>query len=135
MALNIALKSPRCIGRSFFSAALRPSRSSARIISRHRENSIGVEKHVFGAAKSDAFRAEFSCGRAIGRCLRICSNFHAPFLVRPHHELCKVTGEFRMAHRNAAAIDFTGRAIDGHNFAAREHQITDRHRTLHRIDL
>ena len=58
ITLKSPAKSPFCMGRSLASAFLRPSRSSATIISLHRVDPLALEEHVLGPAQADALRAE-----------------------------------------------------------------------------
>ena len=83
MISNSSMKSLRCIGRILASAARRPFSLVGQDHLAHRDDAVGIEEHVLGAAEADALGAEFARGAGIERRLGIGAHLHAARLRRP----------------------------------------------------
>ena len=99
------------------SAALRPLFAFSQDHLAHRDDALGIKKHVFGAAQPDALGAEFARRRGVGRGIGIGADFQAADLIRPTHQGAEIAGQFGTAHRTRALEDFAGGAIDGDHLA------------------
>ena len=77
MISNSSMKSLRCIGRILASAARRPSSFVGHDHLAHRDDAVGLEEHVLGAAQADALGAEIAGGAGIERGLGIGAHLHA----------------------------------------------------------
>ena len=83
MIVNSSMKSWLCIGTIFASAARRPFLVVGDDHLAHRDDAVGVEEHMLGAAQADAFRAEFPRRRGVQRRFGVGAHFHPPQARRP----------------------------------------------------
>ena len=64
----------------------------------HRDDAVGFEEHVLGAAQADAFGAELARRGGIGRRVGIGADLQAAHFVGPAHQGAEIAGQFRLAH-------------------------------------
>ena len=64
----------------------------------HREDAVGIEEHVFGAAQSDALGAELQSGARIRRRVGIGAHAELAHLVGPGHQRAELARQFRLDH-------------------------------------
>src|SRR5205085_9640247 len=84
-----------------------------------------AEKHVFGAAQSDAFSAKAARGLRIERSVAIRAHTEATELVGPLHQLMKIRTELRLNRRNFAEKDAAGRSVNCDPSALGDHFAID----------
>ena len=75
ITLKSSSKSLRCIGRSFASAAARLVFVIGQDHLAHRDDAVGLEEHMLGAAQADTFGAELARRGRVGRA---CRHWRAP---------------------------------------------------------
>ena len=83
----------------------------------HGGDAFGVEEHMFGAAKADAFGAVLHGGLRIRRGFSIGAHFHAARFIGPTHERAEIAGEFWLHHVGSTQQHFAGGAIDSDDIA------------------
>ena len=98
ITLKIASKSPRCMGSSLASAASRSCFGIGQDHLAHRDDAVGVEEHVLGAAKPDAFGAEFARRGGVGGRVGIGAHLQGAHRIGPAHQGAEIAGQFRLAH-------------------------------------
>ncbi len=81
-----SMKSWRCIGRILASAWRRPSPVVGQDHLAHRDDALGIEEHVLGAAQADAFGAEIAGDARIERGFGIGAHLHAAHLSAQLHD-------------------------------------------------
>ena len=101
----------------------------------HRDDAVGVEEHMLGAAKADAFGAEVARRRGVGGRVGIGAHLQRADRIRPAHQRAEIAGQFRLAHRHLALEHLARGAIDGDDVAALDGDAADRHLALRGIDL
>ena len=123
MISNSSTKSPRCIGRSLASALRRDFSSSARIISRtawmraSSKNMCSVRQSPMPSAPN--LHGDARVGRRIG----IGAHAELAHLVGPAHQRAELAGHRGLGHRHGAGQHLAGRAVDGDDLAALEHDV------------
>ena len=85
----------------------------------HRADALGCEKHVFGAAQTDALCTEFARGFRVQRGFGICAYLQPARLVRPLHQRREIAGQCGFDGRHLAHEDLAGGTIDGDRLARR----------------
>ena len=96
----------------------------------HRHNPLALEEHMLRPAQPDAFRSEMPRRLRIQRRFGIRPHFHAPHAIRPPHQGCEFTGEFRFQHVHLAQNYLSGRAVNRNPVAALQRHATRRHGAL-----
>ena len=86
-----------------------------------------LEEHMFGAAKADAFAAEFDRGARIVRRIGVDANAQFADFIRPSHQRAEFARQFRFDHRHPPGEHLAQRAVDGDDVAGLEGARTDAH--------
>ena len=79
----------------------------------HRHDSVGLEEHMFGAAQTDAFRAESARLTGVSRGVGVGPDMERTVLVRPFHDSAEITGKFGFDGGQFAREDFAGGTVEG----------------------
>ena len=100
----------------------------------HRDDPLGIEKHVLRATEPDALGTKFACDFGIFRRFGIGPHAHRAKLVRPVHEHAEVTSEIRRNGWHLTFQHFAARAINGYHITFGNHFATHRERALGLVD-
>ena len=79
----------------------------------HRDDAVGLEEHVLGAAEADALGAEIARRAGIERRFGIGAHLHAADRIGPCHDGGEIAGKLRLDGRHLALHHLAGRAVDG----------------------
>ncbi len=93
-----------------------------------------LEEHVLGAAKPDAFTAEFDGGARIFRRIRVDANPELADLIGPAHQRAEFARQFRLDHRHPSGQHLAQRSVDGDDVAGLEGTRADAHGAAAVID-
>ena len=100
----------------------------------HRENAVGVEKHVLGAAEPDALGSEGARGLGVARRFRVGAHAEPPRLVGPAHQPRKAAGHLGLDSRDFSRHHLAGAAVDGDPVSRRECPPVGKHHLVFRVD-
>ena len=76
-------------------------------------DSVFLEEHMLGTAKTDTLSAKLSCLLSICRCICVCTNFQSSELVSPCHNAAECTSDSSIYGLDLTFINITGCTIDG----------------------
>ncbi len=83
----------------------------------HREDALGLEEHVLGAAQPDALGAERARGARVGRRVGVGADLEPAEAVDPLHQLAELAAELRRHQRRGAEEHLAGRAVESERVA------------------
>ena len=94
----------------------------------HGADPAGIEEHVLGPAKADAFGAELARHAAFGFGFGIGAHAHAAVPVGPFHQGTEIASKFGFDGGDLARHDLTIRAVDGDDIPFGKFAIADAQR-------
>ena len=100
----------------------------------HRQDAVGVEEHVLGAAEADALGAECARGLGVAGRLGIGAHAQAPRLVGPAHQPRETAAHLRLDGRDFSRHHLAGAAVDGDPVGRREAATAGEHDLVLSVD-
>ena len=76
-------------------------------------DSVFLEEHMLGTAKTDTFCTQLTSFLSICRSICICTNFQSSELVSPSHNTAELTSDCSIYSLDCSIVDVTGCTIDG----------------------